>query len=217
MMLAREGFFPVPALIRMATDFPTLHRDDLARARAIVRGDERAFRAFYDEAFPRLYRFALRHTGDKAQAEEITQDALVIALETMPRYRGESSLLSWLFGIARHRLMRTGAAAARHVACDDEAELAAMLASLLPENDDDPGQLLAREQFARRVHEVLDRLPPRYAECLEGKYVLGLSVRELARCQMRSEKSVESTLSRAREAFREAFMLNTAAEREASA
>ena len=105
----------------------------------------------------------------------------------------------------------------RQVACEDEAELAAVLASLLPERDDDPGQMLAREQFARCVHEVLDRLPPRYAECLEGKYVLGLSVRELAQRQMRSEKSVESTLSRAREAFREAFTLSIAAEREAGA
>jgi RNA polymerase sigma-70 factor, ECF subfamily len=183
-----------------------LHLDDLRRARAIARGDEAAFRAFFDQAFPRLFRFAQRHGGDPSLAEEVAQEALVLALEKIPAYRGESSLLTWCFGIARFVLQRRGGQATRLQTFEDELEFEAVLASLRAEDDDDPAQQAARAQAVQRVHAVLDRLPPLYAECLEAKYVLGLSVRELARRQQRSEKSVESTLTRARDAFRDAFL-----------
>ncbi len=196
----------------MAKHPPPLFDDDLGRARAICRGDERAFRVFYDEAFPRLYRFALRHCGDAALAEEVTQESLVMALETLSRYRGDASLLSWVFGIARHRLLRRHGAEARLLRFEDEAGLESALAALLPEAREEPAQRLAREQATERVHSVLDRLPPLYAECLEGKYVLGLSVRELGERLGRSEKAIESTLSRARQAFRDAFLAGLAAE-----
>ncbi len=196
----------------MARPPPSPFDDDLGRAQAICRGDERAFRAFYDEAFPRLFRFALRHCGDAATAEEITQESLVMALETLSRYRGDASLLTWVFGIARHRLLRRHGAQSRLLRFEDESGLELALAALLPDADAEPAQQLAREQATERVHSVLDRLPPLYAECLEGKYVLGLSVRELGERLGRSEKAIESTLGRARQAFRDAFVAGLAAE-----
>jgi RNA polymerase sigma-70 factor (ECF subfamily) len=188
------------------------HQADLARARAIGRGDEGAFRAFYEEAFPRLFRFVSRHSGDAGLAEELTQEALVIALQSMRNYRGESSLLSWLFGIARHRLLRRNAADARLLRFEDDAALHAVIDALRPDDNAEPSLRLAGEQAAQRVHSVLDRLSPLHAECLEGKYVLGLSVRELAERLGRSEKAVESTLGRARLAFRDAFLAGSEAE-----
>jgi len=191
---------------------PPLHQDDLDRARAISRGDERAFRAFYDASFPRLFRFANRHARDPGLAEELTQETLVIALQTMSRYRGESSLMSWLFGIARFRLQRRSLVDARLLRFEDEAALHAVVDSIGEGAQADPSQRLVDAEMASRVHGVLDRLSPIHAECLEGKYVLGLSVRELAQRMGRSEKSVESALSRARAAFREAFLAGSDAE-----
>lgn len=208
----REGFSAFAVLTFMSSPSIPIFNQDLACAKAITRGQEAAFRVFYEEVFPRLYRYAQRHTRNVATAEEITQETLVVALERMHSYRGESSLLSWVLGIERHVLNRHGAADARLARFEDDAELNAMLTALQLEGLDDPSIAVSSAEATERVHSVLDRLPPLYAECLEGKYVLGLNVRELAERQGRSEKAVESTLSRAREAFREAFSLGREAE-----
>ena len=186
-------------------DHPSLlQHDDLTLVRRLRAGDGAAFRRFFDDTFPRLYRFALRQCGDPALAEEVSQAALTTALESLNNYRGEASLLAWCYGIARHQLRRHRQQAERWQAVDDESELDALIDALRDEGDD-PARELATRQLGSRVHAVLDRLPALYAEVLEGRYVLGLSVREMAQRQQRSEKAVESTLSRAREAFRSAF------------
>ncbi|MFO0028651.1 MAG: RNA polymerase sigma factor [Pseudomonadota bacterium] len=190
------------------------HDDDLARASAILRGDGAAFTEFYRQAFPRLYRYAVRHCGDAALAEEVTQQSLVTALEKLDGYRGESSLLTWLFTIERRQLERRGALDARVLTVEDDVTLNAALAAIAPDQDADaaPARIAARSAMTRRVPSALDRLPPLYAECLEAKYVLGLSVREMAERQRRSEKAIESTLGRAREAFRDVFLTLTGGE-----
>jgi DNA-directed RNA polymerase specialized sigma24 family protein len=49
-------------------------------------------------------------------------------------------------------------------------------------------------------------LPQHYREALEAKYVSRRSVREIAAASSASEKSIESLLTRARQAFRETFL-----------
>ena len=56
------------------------------------------------------------------------------------------------------------------------------------------------------VNATMSQLPPQYGRALEAKYVLGRSVREIARAWKVSEKAVESQLSRARTAFRTVFL-----------
>lgn len=178
----------------------------------MLAGDQSSYRQFFDEVFPRLYRFCLRQCGQAALAEEVTQSSLVTALEGLHRYRGEASLLSWCFGIARHTLRRQQQVAARAHQVEDEDELDALMDALRAGDADDPAQVVEVDQLRDFVHAVLDRLPALYAEVLEGRYVLGLSVRELAAQLGRSEKAVESALSRAREAFRQAFSAYTRTE-----
>jgi len=183
-----------------------LHAQDLARARAILRGSEADFAAFYEDSFARLYRFALRHCNDADLAEEITQDSLVRALQAMANYRGEASLFTWLCSIARNELQRHGRLDQRLARLEANEPLQALIDELEMAVSLEPAALVARAQLIRCVHGVLDLLPPAYAECLEGKYVLGLSMRDLALKLGRTEKAVESILGRAREAFRQAFL-----------
>jgi DNA-directed RNA polymerase specialized sigma24 family protein len=64
-----------------------------------------------------------------------------------------------------------------------------------------------REQVRERICAALDYLPAPYADILEWKYVRELSVADIARRLGRSTKATESLLTRARDAFREAFTL----------
>jgi RNA polymerase sigma-70 factor (ECF subfamily) len=55
------------------------------------------------------------------------------------------------------------------------------------------------------VQATLDALPARYGDVLEWKYVHGLSMQEIAERLGMTPKAIESLLTRARAAFREAF------------
>lgn len=62
-------------------------------------GDQAAFEALYREHAGRVYALCLRLTGDRAEAEEHTQDAFVQAWRRLRTFRGDSALGTWL-----HRL-----------------------------------------------------------------------------------------------------------------
>jgi RNA polymerase sigma-70 factor (ECF subfamily) len=63
--------------------------------------DERAFRSLYARHTPALYRFALRLCGGGvSDAEEVVQDTWVSAAGALDRFRWESTLRTWLNGIA---------------------------------------------------------------------------------------------------------------------
>jgi RNA polymerase sigma factor (sigma-70 family) len=105
-------------------------------------------------------------------------------------------LLTWLCTFCRHEIAAHHARADRFPIVElpeDGPEIAAALDSV------------DRMEVARLVHVALDRLPPRYAEALEWKYVDGLSVSEIAVRAGTSTKAAESLLTRAREAFRDLF------------
>ena len=82
-----------------------------------------------------------------------------------------------------------------------DRELDALLAS----TGDAPDAAVYQSEIARLVKVTLDYLPSLYADALELKYVHDLPVRDIAERIGKSAKATESVLTRAREAFREAF------------
>jgi RNA polymerase sigma factor (sigma-70 family) len=72
---------------------------------ALVR-DETAFRTWYDDAMPRVYRYlATRCGGDHALAEELTQQTFIEAIRHRRRFGGRSDLVTWLIAIGRNKLV----------------------------------------------------------------------------------------------------------------
>jgi RNA polymerase sigma factor (sigma-70 family) len=88
---------------------------------------------------------------------------------------------------------------------EDSAEVRGALESLWVLTGEGPEDALRQEEVARLVHVALDRLPGRYGDALEWKYIDGLSVRQIAERLGLSAKAAESLLTRARAAFRDGF------------
>jgi RNA polymerase sigma-70 factor, ECF subfamily len=184
----------------MATD----HADRFLAGR-LLRGDEDAFTDFFEASFAPLFRFALpRLDGDEDAAEEIVQTTLVRAVRKLSTYRGEAALLTWLTTICRREIatyydQRKKVPPMLGLA-EDLPEIRAALESLGGDEN-----LLQRRETARLVQAILDQLPFRYGDALEWKYIDGLSVAEIAVRLGVTPKAAESTLTRARGAFRDAF------------
>lgn len=175
----------------------------------MVAGDEQAFNEFFDGHFPGLYRFALtRLNHDEDAAEEVAQAAICKAINKLHTYRGEAALFTWLCTFCRHEisaLYKRNRWTSRKVdLIEDAPEVRAALESLRGAFDG-PETAYDRTEIGRLVQVTLDQLPTHYGDALEWKYLEGLSVKEIASKMKLSAKAAESLLTRAREAFRDAF------------
>lgn len=175
----------------------------------LLAGDERAFREFFDEYFDRLLRFALsRVRHDPGLAEEAAQRALCRAVRKLDGFRGEATLFSWLAGICRNELADllevSNRNAARQVSLESDpsgqraAEQHAAAADLEPESQ------TASDERVEQIDQLLRQLPGRYGEVLRWKYLDDLSTEEIAMRLGVSHDAAQSTLQRARSAFKSA-------------
>jgi len=178
----------------------------------LLRGERRAFEQFFNEYYPKLYRFVRRRLPqDASTAEDIAQGTLCRALETLRSYRGEAALMTWLCTLCRREMSarwdenRAWGAAPR--LAEDDPEIRAALEALLASEPADPVRAAGRAQVRESILAALDYLPAPYGDILEWKYLRDLSMGEIAQRLGRSPKAVESLLTRAREAFRETFSL----------
>jgi hypothetical protein len=69
----------------------------------LARGDDDALASLYAPHGRRLFTYVFALTGDRTAAEEIVQDTFVAAWRGVSAFRGESSVDTWLFAIARRR------------------------------------------------------------------------------------------------------------------
>ena len=73
----------------------------------LLRGERAAFDEFFNEYYPKLYRFVKRRMPpDAAGCEDVAQATLCRALESLHGYRGEAALMTWLCTICRRELAR---------------------------------------------------------------------------------------------------------------
>jgi RNA polymerase sigma-70 factor, ECF subfamily len=167
--------------------------------KALMAGDPAAFEVFETEYIPGVYRFAAAHLRDQRElVREVVQGALCKAIENLSTFRGESSLFTWLCAICRTTI-------AGHFRREQSRPRLVAIEESVPATTRDPEQAAAGSEQAMLVHRALDGLPPRHAQALEWKYIDGVSVRDIAARLQMSEKAAESLLTRAREAFREAY------------
>ena len=188
-----------------------MHEEDKKLVDRMMSRDQAAFREFFDDYFPRLYRFILRRVSeDPEAARDIVQAALTRGVRRLETYRGEASLFTWLCQITRRelsdhlaRIRREQTYVHRLVELEEDPHNRAILESIPADAGAEPEALAHREDLAARVHAALDYLPSRYARVLELKYLEDLSVEAIAARLGVSVIAVQSLLARARQAFRD--------------
>lgn len=186
--------------------------DESWRRRALS-GDPAAVSALAQTMLAPLYSFCLYRVGRKQHlCEEVVQETMLRAVQTLDQYdpqRCGNDLFPWITGLARNEIRRAlahekGTVSLEILWANMDRELLALFARLDAQPFSD--EVLQREETRELVNAAMSQLPPTYRQALEAKYVAGKSVREIAEVWKTTEKSVESQLTRAREAFRGAFL-----------
>ena len=169
------------------------------RAFAAVFASESAFRAFYDRALPVVYGYLVhRCGGDTALAEDLAQTTFAEAIQRRGSYDGRSEPVTWVVGIARHKLVDVF----RRQARDEHRRLRLEVRELALEGEDRAWRSL---DDGEQLGALLGRLPALQRAALVLHYADGLPVREVARRIHKSESATESLLTRGRAALRDAW------------
>jgi len=156
---------------------------------------------------PRLYACALRVLGNREDAEEIVQDAIIRACASWrkmtPQRHSEMRLKSWLFTItlnlARSQIRKRKRRAA--LLSQDDAHFLGIGESV--ENASSPPAMVERDIEVTLVRDAINRLPPRLREPTWLHYVEDLSYPEIARILAQPNGTVKSKVFRARALLRQ--------------
>ncbi len=176
--------------------------DLLDRARA---GSGEALEALLERHEAKLYRFARRLCRQREDAEDVLQESLLAAARGLPRFRGASSIGTWLYTIARSfciKKRRRSVFAPAEVSLDTEASVAA---AGVADPSRGPDEALEASRLEAALEREIARLERPYREVLLLRDVEGLSSAEVARVTGLSVAAVKTRLHRARARLREAL------------
>lgn len=163
-----------------------------------VQGDHHAASALFRRHVDAIYAFAAARTGgDRAAAEDVTQEVFVEAWQHLSSFRQDGRFPAWLVGIAKRKLARRYREAAREGRARSQQVL-----DFLEGREAGPGQALEDAEFASAVSEALLEIRPEDRSILQMKYARTMTLKDIAARLAISPGAANSRLQRAREAFK---------------
>ena len=168
-------------------------------------GEELACTELVAEHQRMVVQLAVNLLGDRDEALDLSQEVFLRVFRTIHRFRGQSSLRTWIYRIAlnqarnRHRFWRRRHRADQvsldqHIATHGDFESA---------GESGPDRLLAQKQLAEQLKHALDDLPFDQRSVIVLREIDGLSYEEIAFSLGVAVGTVKSRLTRARQALRE--------------
>ena len=151
-----------------------------------------------------VVQLAINLLGDRDEALDLSQEVFLRVFRTIHRFRGQSSLRTWIYRIAvnqarnRHRFWRR-----RHRA--DQVSLDEHVAThgeFLSGGETTPDRVFAQKELALRLQNALDHLPFDQRTAIVLREIDGLSYEEIAFSLGVAIGTVKSRLTRARQALR---------------
>jgi RNA polymerase sigma-70 factor (ECF subfamily) len=172
--------------------------EELALVERFRRGDDAAFEAIVEQHAAEVAALANRLLGWPGDVDDVVQEVFVAAFLGLKKFRGESSLRTWLFTITvnkcrSHRFRRLRRP--RSVALEEAAAL---------ESRDRGAEKAAldRETLAR-IRRSIQVLPRKYREIVVLRYLQGLEVGEIRELLGISDNATQVRLNRARRRLKE--------------
>ncbi len=174
-------------------DRPHLSPPDELVASAIG-GDPQAMKELIESSYSSLYRFLFFLSGSEPLSQDLAQDTLLKAMESLPRLREPSKYRSWLNTMAKNLFLDHLKAKKNqdHENWDDESTVTSFKSQSLQEDE---------QQDILLIRDTLQKLNPDYRSLLILVDMEGASYIEAAEALGISESALRSKLHRARQEF----------------
>jgi len=173
--------------------------------RTFTAADRQLFEQLVERHYRQAYQIAYRMTGTHADAEDLTQEAMIRAYTSFHRYRRDLPFANWLYRIIVN--LHIDELRRRPKAWIDSIETLPGLAEL-PDYNSDPSDLVLSMEIDTRLQQALCALPKEFRTAVVLCDVEGLSYEEIAGVMGCSIGTVRSRIHRGRNQLRRFLAVN---------
>lgn len=170
---------------RVCQTIGSLGNDALANG---IQNEAADFAALYRLHLPQVYRYVLARVGNIADAQDLTSETFLAAMQAIPTYRAERPFAAWLLGIARHKI-------SDHFRRDRAQVHGELTEEIAGQDEILEVQVNDRLDWSRVLRQ-LSRLSPDRAEAVSLRLFAGLSAAEIAGLMGKRETAVRMLIFR---------------------
>ncbi|MCH8903510.1 MAG: sigma-70 family RNA polymerase sigma factor [Bacteroidetes bacterium] len=177
---------------------------------ALIDKDEKAYSSLMARYRDSLYFLILKMVHNQEDAEDLTFEAFSKAFKNLQKYDPQYSFSTWLFKIAVNgaidfirKKKRQKASVKKTFSIDDNLENAdgETIEFNLKSPGLDPEEKIIKDQRIELVHDIVEKLSPRYKRLIELRYFKEMSYQEIADHLKQPLGTIKAQLARARDIF----------------
>ena len=162
--------------------------------RSISDGDRNSFSKLYREYSPKIYNTALVYCQNVEDSEEVTQDVFTNIHKNASKFKGDSSLSTWIYRITVNTSLNLIKKRKRFFTLFTSLNIEAAEKPTF----EHPGVILENKERASELFMAIDRLPENQKTAFILSHIEGLPRQEVADIMEVSLKAIESLLQRAK-------------------
>ena len=179
-------------------------RSDGDLVRGIRQSNEKDFTLLYERYYQRVYNFSYLRLRNHADTEEAVQETFTAVFRSIDAFQGKSSVISWIYGIARNTVNNS---IRRAIAREQRVERAEseMVRNMRSTYTADPEDHLTFQRCEESIRNRLASVSDWQAQIFVMRHVENLPIDEIASRTSRSNDSVRSSLCRVKRVLVEAI------------
>lgn len=176
---------------------------DSKLVKRVQKGDKRAFDLLVLKYQHKILGLVSRYIRDRAEVEDVTQEAFIKAYRALPRFRGDSAFYTWLYRIAINTAKNYLVAQSRRPPGSDVdvADAEYLSGGTQLQDIETPESSLFRDELEDTVNKAIGALPEDLKTAVTLREYDGLSYEEIADIMDCPVGTVRSRIFRAREAI----------------
>ncbi|MBL8074137.1 MAG: sigma-70 family RNA polymerase sigma factor [Nitrospira sp.] len=151
--------------------------DDVQLVARSLKQDHEAFGQLIDRHSSRIVNLAYRMVGNRAEAEDLAQEAFLTAFKALSTFRADSKFSTWLYRIATNKC-KDWLRAKRPGMGQQDVDIDETLDIHITE-EQTPERLLSQQQVAQQLEQAIQRLPLLYREAFVLKHIEGMNYEEM--------------------------------------
>ena len=183
---------------------PTSNDSDEALMLAFARGNMNAFEQLYDRHESGVWRFVFRSVQNQAVADDLVQELWFAVARTAATYEPTAKFKTWLFTMARNRVIDHSRTAKNHASIDAEDEDgASMFSDLAADSRLGPLRQVSSREQAKALLDAIEKLPADQREAFLLQAEGDMSVDDIAAATGVSFETAKSRLRYARNKLKE--------------
>jgi RNA polymerase sigma-70 factor (ECF subfamily) len=160
-------------------------QDEQGLVQRAQQGDKEAFAQLYEVHFDKIYRYVILKVGNKAEAEDMTQQVFVRAFESIKSFRWKGVPFSaWLYRIARNLVID-------HIRRAKKRPTVPLEESLVV-GDSEPHTEVERKLDIERMVSATRQLTEAQREVISLRFAAGLPIAQVAKTMGKSEGAVKA-------------------------